>query len=367
MISHKKVILVRARGIDPNIKKIADSLSQHGFSVKLLVWDRDHTFKSQNCSAYTTILCKLKAPYDKPSVIFFLPIWWIYEFLYLIFNDVSFIHVSDLDTLFPAIILKLFKKNKLFYTIYDYYASNLSAKGMLTSTIAKIENLGIGCADTLFIVDPSRLTQISKASLNKIEILYNSPKDYRDLLMPANENASSNIVIFYGGLIHRSRGVTNLAKAIRQIDNVLLLIAGTGPDENLVKKLSQQNPNKIKYIGYVSHEQIINFSINSDALIALYDPALPNTKFASPNKLFEAMMCEKPIIINQETSASQIVETHKCGITVPYNDVQAIKNAIIMLKNPSLRKTLGKNGRFAYEQYYSWNIMEDRLLKSYMV
>ena len=66
-------------------------------------------------------------------------------------------------------------------------------------------------------------------------------------------------------------------------------------------------------------------------------------------------MCGKPIIMNSEVAASEIVLEEKCGIVVPYGDVDAIKEAINKLKNdPNLRKELGENGRKAYEKRYSW-------------
>jgi glycosyltransferase involved in cell wall biosynthesis len=78
------------------------------------------------------------------------------------------------------------------------------------------------------------------------------------------------------------------------------------------------------------------------------------------------MMCGKPIITNDKTSMAGIVHAENCGLIVPYGDISAIKNAIIMLKeDPDLCNLLGANGRRAYEQKYSWTIMEKRLLAVY--
>ena len=44
-----------------------------------------------------------------------------------------------------------------------------------------------------------------------------------------------------------------------------------------------------------------------------------------------------------------------------------LKNAIIQLKDPNLRNELGLNGRKAYENRYSWKIMEKRLLDAIMM
>jgi glycosyltransferase involved in cell wall biosynthesis len=77
-------------------------------------------------------------------------------------------------------------------------------------------------------------------------------------------------------------------------------------------------------------------------------------------------MCSKPIIVNDDTSMADIVRNEKCGIVVPYGDVEAIKKAISQLiQDRQLSNLLGENGRKAYETRYSWNIMETRLIHAY--
>src|SRR5205085_912295 len=101
---------------------------------------------------------------------------------------------------------------------------------------------------------------------------------------------------------------------------------------------------------------------SSDVILGLYD-ANPNSSITLPNKLFEAMMCGKPIITNL---ASEVVSKFNCGIVVDYNDINKIKTAVISLKeNVNLRRNLGKNGRKAFVQEYNWTSMEKELYKIY--
>ena len=88
--------------------------------------------------------------------------------------------------------------------------------------------------------------------------------------------------------------------------------------------------------------------------------------FASPNKLFEAMMYEKPILVSKGTTMTDIVEKENCGLAVHCNSVDEIRKAIIRLKDdPDLCRQLGANARRAYEERYNWVIMEQRLLAIY--
>ncbi|UTB33115.1 MAG: glycosyltransferase [Methanobacterium sp. ERen5] len=173
------------------------------------------------------------------------------------------------------------------------------------------------------------------------------------------------MIIFYAGLLDKSRGLKYIVDVVKELEFTKLIIAGNGNYKHVIENESELNKN-INYLGWLNHNDVIEMSHHIDILFAFYDPTIPNNKYASPNKLFESMMCGKPIIINSETSASKIVQNENCGITVEYGNVEDIKNALIQLQeSQDLREKQGNNGRKAYETKYSWKIMEKRLLNAY--
>lgn len=363
-----KVTIVRSRAIDPAVKKIAKTLSQSGYTVKLLVWDRQNTLKDESDWGYEICCFNFSAPYDKPVVLLYLPIWWAYEFFFLLKGDCNVIHACDLDTLIPAILVKVIRKVKLCYTIYDFYADNIPKRipNMVKKLVASLEKFWIRFADVLFLVDESRYEQVKGAKINNLGYVYNSPPDYFYAKQRQKSSTGAEITIFYAGIIHKSRGLEYMLRAVAELDCVRLVVAGTGPDKNLLENLPIDVKEKIQYIGWISYEEVIKKTMATDVLFAFYDPTIPNNKYASPNKLFEAMMCGIPIIVNDNTSMANIVRKEDCGLVVPYGDIDAIREAILRLKNDhNLRKALGENGRKAYDERYSWAIMESRLINAY--
>jgi len=104
----------------------------------------------------------------------------------------------------------------------------------------------------------------------------------------------------------------------------------------------------------------------ADVLVATYDPAVPNYKYASPNKLFEGMMLGKAVIAARGTHVDELVERHKCGLVVPYGNEIALAAALDRLAaDPSFRQALGQAGRQAYEAFYNWDRMRARLVDLY--
>jgi glycosyltransferase involved in cell wall biosynthesis len=367
----KKVIIIRGRGIDPAVNKMAHILADNDYDVTLLVWDRQGTVLVDHISGFTVSRCTLRAPYDDMRVIFYLPIWWIYEFIFLLKNDCTIIHACDIDTIFPAVLVKMLKKVRLYYSIYDFYADCLSPRTprFIRNLIASFEKNMIRFTDMVILVDETRYAQIIGAKINKIAYIYNTPPDHIEIRQNPDHLSSLNtFVLIYAGSFHKDRGLKYVLEAILDLNKIQLFIAGFGPESEIIFEYMKREPKKIRYLGLLSYDQVIDKTLKADALFAFYDPSTPNNRYASPNKLFESMMCGKPIITNNGTSMADIVRKENCGLVVPYGDISSIKNAILKLKeDPELCKQLGANGRKAYEQKYSWTIMEKRLITAYKI
>jgi glycosyltransferase involved in cell wall biosynthesis len=157
-----------------------------------------------------------------------------------------------------------------------------------------------------------------------------------------------------------------MVKAVEAVDGVRMIIAGPDSANNLRLDVPV-NADKIRFIGYLpSYEDVLRKTAEADILFRFEDPELSSSKYASPNKLFEAMMCGKPFMVNEGIGSSHIVSEAQCGLIVPYGDVEAIKGALARLRDDlELCRKLGHNGRKAYEEKYSWAIMEKRLLDTY--
>jgi len=120
----------------------------------------------------------------------------------------------------------------------------------------------------------------------------------------------------------------------------------------------------IKYHGFLDRDKLLDLEMNCDVMIALYDLKLQNQyEYGMANKVLEAMMCSLPVITN---ISHELLNDTKCGISVGYDNVEQIKNAIITLRdNLDLRRSYGKNGRKAYLQKYNWTKMEEKLYRTY--
>jgi len=363
-----RVVMVRAHPVDPDVRleKEAKTLSEAGYEVKVLAWGRygKNTLRDECRSGYTIRRFQFLAPWGA-RVIFFLPFWWVFELIWLLRNQWDIVHSADFDTYIPALIAAKIKNKPIVYDIFDFYADQVPLPGVFRNLLAGLDKYLMRFTDAIIVVDPSRLKQVGREHDTSTIIIYNSPSDGLKVNMSLQEKKDNFFKIFYAGVLSQDRDFRSIIDASADLDGVKIEIAGYGYYEREIEKLST-NHTRLTYLGPIMYDIVIEKTLLAHLLFALYDPSVPNNRYASPNKLFEAMMCAKPILVSDGTAMAEIVRKEDCGIVVPYGDVDAIKRAILTLKNdPALCRRLGENGRRAYETKYSWKIMEERLLKIY--
>ncbi|MEK6222380.1 MAG: glycosyltransferase family 4 protein, partial [Chloroflexota bacterium] len=273
-------------------------------------------------------------------------------------------HACDFDTVLPALFFKLIYRNKLVYDIFDFYADHLRRTPRIIKALIRWLDLGtIRMADAVILVDEAREAQIARGNPKRLEFIYNSPEEQRIPENTVRQNDKFRIV--YVGLLQKERGLFQLLDLIARHPEWELDLAGFGGDEEIIKSRSYGQDN-INFYGRIPYPEALALGTQSDLFYALYDPHIPNHRYASPNKIFEAMMLEKPVLVAAGTNADRIVQECESGVVVDYFDNADIEAKIEFLaNNPTVRAQLGANGRRAYENKYGWKNMKAKLLNLY--
>lgn len=358
------IILSDRKGLFARQIKIAESMDKGGYSVKVLAWDRTNKLpKIENIDKLKVVNFGFKPITGKWGIFLSYPIWWIYVTAFLLRDDSTAYHCENLYSLIPAIPLKIFKKKKIIYDLVDFAATSFVWPKYIEKSFALLENFCLSFADGIIVVD-SRKQQIKSSNIKILEVIPNCPTDL--VFKSQEDKRQKDFTVYYGGWISETRGLKQLCEAVRDTPDVKVIIAGYGPDENTLKEFSKSLRN-IEFKGILTNKESLEWTVNSDAVFAFYDPDIPINKVAVPAKIPEAMMCSKPVLINSESSlVAEIIRKEKCGLTISYNDVEGLKKAISELKrSPKLRTILGQNGRRAFEKEYNWDKMETKLLKLY--
>lgn len=374
----KKVIFIRSNPINPDsrVENEIDYLIGN-YDIEALGWDRrGENKKIEKRKNFTIFRHRGRGNYGSglKNIIPLLK-WWVYEFIWLMDRDFDFIHACDFDTYLPALLIVKIKRKKIIYDIFDFYAYLVAATVPLffRKIIKKIDLFLIKFADGVIITDEGRLRQIYRSNPKKIISLYNTPPDLYESFKQDTKDIPKNkkFVVGYMGLIEKNRGldsIINIVSKRNNRDELELIIGGEGPYKaEMIEKIKVQNIRNIKIIGRIPYKDSLKMLSKCDAMFALYDPRMPNYKYSSPNKLFEAMMFGRPIIVSRNTSMDKIVERYKCGIVIDYGNEERLQEAISELIN--LKKNgenpYGKAGRKIYLTVFHPNIMQERLIQFY--
>lgn len=365
----KKVIMIRSHYPDSRLEKEGRALIRNGFTITQVGWDRRHD--TDACLRSSFAVKKMHLPIQPGSLrlIPYLPIWWAYISYVLLFEKFDVVHASDLDSFLPALLLAKLRRKIIVYDIFDFYADMIGFPifpDLFQKLFRKLDKFIMKFADGIIIADDSRIEQIGPNVNSRIISIYNSPEDYFE--NPIYEPDCKLFSVFFGGGISEDRNIDKVIAATKDLEGIKLTIMGPCPPlygEKLIG-LCNNSKNIKLYLNYFPHEVILKLTQESDLIFSLYETNIPNNKYSSPNKLFEAMMFGKPIIVNDGTSMAEIVKSTMCGVVIPHVDNKFIKDTLLILKNnPEYCKLLGCNGRKAYEEIYCWAIMEKKLLSLY--
>ncbi len=364
------VLIIRSNPCDPDPRVEKESKALSGiYNVRVLCWDRELKSKKRDIKDGIDIIrFGLKAPYGNLSLLFYLLIWGVYEFFWLLFARYDIIHACDFDTVLPAFFVSKIRRKKLIYDVFDFYADVLpfSERSFPYRAIKWLDVKIINNADAVILADESRKEQIFPARPNLLEFIYNSPPVIKLLDKRLEHNIKKDgIELFYAGILSCTRGLDMFIKVVSGFKGkIKLKIAGFGEEANRISNLAHSNRN-VSFIGKITYNKVIDNSLKSDLLFATYDPKIRNHKYSSANKLFEAMMCHKPIIVAKNTGMDKIVDKENMGFIWNYGNYQELKSILeLILLNKKVLVSKGLNAGTAYEKY-SWKTMELRLLKLY--
>lgn len=371
MIKSTRVVIIRANLLDRETRatKIIKSLTNHGYLVTFLCWDRgitaNRTEKNEAGDFHNEVRLKFKAPWGS-KVLLYLPIWWSFVFYKLMTTDWDIAHAIQIMSSPPAVIAGKLRRKPVIYDMLDTYEDTIIMPRWIRNIFVGIDKIFMRLSSAVLLADEAQIEEVGGIPNSNVRIIYDSPENYENVYCSKSEN--NIFTLFFAGLLYSGKALNldRIFSAIEDISDIKIVIAGYGDLVKLIHEWSLKMPGKIEFIGEINHSEVLSRSANADLLFVLRSSIIPVNKYICGSKILEAMMCGTPIIANKGTSTSNIVLRENCGLVVDANEIEEIKDAIIKLKDSTeIRKKFGANARKAYEERYCWEIMEQRLIDLY--
>jgi glycosyltransferase involved in cell wall biosynthesis len=162
--------------------------------------------------------------------------------------------------------------------------------------------------------------------------------------------------VVYVGWLSEARGALDLVAVARLLAPHRIRVELMGPADAQVRPIIEQAATEgvLEWTGYVPNDEALRRVEGALAgLVLLHDE--PNYRHSLPTKVVEYMARGAPVITTQLPEAVRLVETHECGLVVPWSDPDAVAKAALTLRDDAQwRLTLGRNGHTAASEHYGW-------------
>lgn len=179
----------------------------------------------------------------------------------------------------------------------------------------------------------------------------------------------TGIILMYHGSFAKNRGIEQAIKAVTRLKNVGLVLLGYALDQqyeqSLIRSIELSGCADRIYIKHaVPFSQLYENIAACDLEIVLIQNTCTSFYYCLPNKLFESIQAETPIIGSDFPEIENIVEKYGVGITIKPDDVdELVKSIQAIWGNKNQYKHIKENLKYA-KQELCWEKEKVKLLNA---
>lgn len=275
-------------------------------------------------------------------------------FFYLVFRKFNYILSNDLDTLPACFFASKIKNTELVYDSHELFSEGpeLQGRKFVQNFWRKLEDFFLPKVKNSYTVSQSIVQFYHNKYQNKMGLIRNIPLKNDILKVKEVSFPTSKKTILYQGVLNPGRGIKPMIKALQLIDDLDLIIIGYGKVEEELKQFvkKEQMEQRVHFLGRVSRDQLFNYTKKATLGMVLEEPLGLSFQYSLPNKLFDYIHAEIPIIAGNLPEITRIVKEYKVGVLVDNYAPQTIANAIKnLLNDDSLLLEIKENQQKAKE------------------
>ena len=266
-------------------------------------------------------------------------------------NDIAHAH-----HIIAALAMKNFSCKKIL-SIHGVYSKNIDQLyGKTISNISKkYEKIALNLVDAITVNSKEGYDYYTKMGFNVVQI----PNAIDLSLIPKKSTKQFKNQLIFAGRLSKEKGIEILLETASQLpNNYHLLIAGSGPLEEKVRKLSDEKTN-LHYLGYQSKQNVLSLIRGSDLLIQ------PSLEEGISSTLLEAMACGTCVLGSDIEGISEVIENNKTGLLVEPNNSDELLNKILYLLPKKEKRLSMANEGLERVKKYDWKIVGKLYLNFY--
>ena len=323
---------------DQRVGKTCELLSETGYDVLLVGRKLKKSFSIQR--NYRTKRFRLL--FNK-GILFYTE-YNIRLFLFLLFTKKDMLFSNDLDTLLPNYIIGKLQNKKLVFDSHELFSEipELVNKQQVKKVWLFLEKTIIPKLQNVITVSDSIKNHYHNLYGISAIVIRNIPKIEHINQKNFEIDAEEKKVILYQGSVNIGRGIELMIDTMALLDEYLFIVIGDGDIlEQLKEKVSNLSlHNKVNFLGKKTPEELKELTPNATIGMSLEEDLGLNYRYALPNKIFDYLHANVPVIVADLPEMRSLIKKHPIGEILIERTPKTLAKTIINMTNISYEKEL---------------------------
>jgi glycosyltransferase involved in cell wall biosynthesis len=253
-------------------------------------------------------------------------------FVFLLWYKPNALWSNDLDSLPCNFLYYRLRPIKLIFDSHEYFTEvpELVNNPLKQRFWKALERLMLPKLKKVLTVSQSIADLYEKEYSIKVQLLRNVPLINKETTEVENIKVAGKKIIIYQGAINVNRGIEQMVLAMLHLENTILYIVGAGDISEKIKTLIETNnlSNKVKMLGRITLEKLHNYTKQADLGLSLEEDKGLNYRFALPNKVFDYIQAEIPVLVANLPEMASLVKQHQVGEVIENHEPEHIASKI---------------------------------------
>lgn len=357
---------------DQRVHKVASTLKKCGYYPVLIGRELKNSLPvdDRNYRTKRMRLLFIKGPFFYAEYNFRL-------FMVLLFSRCKLMIANDLDSLlanFLAYKIKsiVFRKNvQLIYDSHELFTEvpELNGRPFAKNVWLLIEKMILPGIKYSYTVCESISEEYSRKYGVKMQVVRNLPfcgqqVDEKKELIPILKQYTGKRLILYQGALNIGRGIEHVIHAMELINNAVFIIIGDGDIKNKLKSIVENKSleEKVHFVGKITFNSLSAYTKSADIGIVLQEDLSLSYRFVLPNRLFDYIHAELPVIASDLPEIRKIFLENEIGLLVSDLYPENLAQKITYLLDDSEKRNQIKEKMKLVKEKYCWENEEKKLI-----
>lgn len=357
---------------DNRVYRMAKSLSQQGFPTTVIAWKKGDVAEKENFNGVEVERVVVSSDRWKRWN-FIIGAVQYFEFAFRVvskYRKVDAWHCNDYEAFIIGVLAKITRPRlKLIYDCHELESHRNGKGALMRFAIRTLEKLFIPWTELVITVSPSIQEYYRKKyNLSFVALIRNLPNEmqisHSNTLRENLGLKDKQMVFLYQGMLGKGRGIEVLLNAfeLRKTADAVIVFMGFGTLKEQIEDYASRNEN-IFFVPAVSYSDIPKYTGSADVGVNSVEPTCLSYKYSLPNKLFEYIQSEIPVLTNPLPDCAALVNEFKVGKVISNWNAETINDVV----NDMLKEDLNvyQSHLKSAKKILNWEVEEQVLISAY--